>query len=218
MNCRKCKIRIRYSFFDVIDEEKIIVVLSMLLWWRQWRLWIEWSESEKHEGLHQVCTVGTILTNAQDNTIAVQLLFGELEKREEWLLAGLVCQCFRQDNIKDVVVVVKNLREMKLNNLMLLNLFRQISSKENLPSPNLMKFCQWHEAWWWCEWATFVRQFEKSNRLHHRSPHHRLHPWSSSPNVCRPRSPPHQWKKVVARRSQPMKSPTPSRKMFCEHN
>lgn len=83
MNCRRCKIRIRYSFFDVIDEEKIIVVLTMLLWWRQWRLWIEWSESEKHEGLHQVCTVGTILTNAQDNTIAVQLLFGELEKREE---------------------------------------------------------------------------------------------------------------------------------------
>lgn len=94
---------------DGVDEKEMIIVLSLLLWGSQSGLGIQWGESQEHESLHQVGTVGAILTDAQHDAIAVQLLFSELEKRKERLLAGFVCQRFRENHVQDVVVMIQDL-------------------------------------------------------------------------------------------------------------
>lgn len=99
---------------DAIDEEEMIVVGALLLWWSHWRLGIQWGESQEEESFHQVSAVGTILADAQHNAIAVQLLFGEFQKRKERLLAGLVRQSLRESNIQDVVLMVQDLLRKKL--------------------------------------------------------------------------------------------------------
>lgn len=87
----------------------MIIILSLLLRWSQSGLGVQWGESQEHESFHQVGTVGAILADAQHNAIAVQLLFSELEKRKERLLAGFVCQCFWENHVQDVVVMIQDL-------------------------------------------------------------------------------------------------------------
>lgn len=96
---------------DAVDEKEMVVVLTLLMRWSQWRLGIQWGEAQEEESFHQVGAVGTILADAKHNAIAVQLLFSELEKRQERLLAGFVRQCFGEGHIQDVIVMVQDLRK-----------------------------------------------------------------------------------------------------------
>lgn len=87
----------------------MVVVRSLLLWWSQWRLGVQWGETQEEESFHQVGAVLTVLSNTKHNTIAVQLLFGEFQKRKERLFACFVRQRLRESHIQDVVVVVQDL-------------------------------------------------------------------------------------------------------------
>jgi len=84
---------------DAVDEEEMIVVLTLSHWWSQRGLGAQWGEAQEQEGLHQISSVGAILANAQNNTVAIQLLLGELQERKERLLAGFVRQCLGQSDI-----------------------------------------------------------------------------------------------------------------------
>lgn len=74
---------------------------------------VQGREAQEHESFHQVCTIGTILADAQHNAVAIELLFGEFQKRQERLLAGFVCQSLGQSNVQDVVVVIQDLKSPK---------------------------------------------------------------------------------------------------------
>lgn len=87
----------------------MIIVLSLLVRRSQLRLGIQWGESQEEESLHQVGAVGTILSDAQHNSITIQLLFSEFEKRKERLLAGFVCESLGQGHVQNVVIVIQNL-------------------------------------------------------------------------------------------------------------
>lgn len=104
-----------FLVLDAVDEKEMIVVLALLVGRGQRWLGIQWGESQEHESFHQVGAIGTIFTDAQDNAIAVQFLFGEFQKRQERLLAGLVRQCLGQSDIQDVVVMIQDLGREKQN-------------------------------------------------------------------------------------------------------
>jgi len=106
--CCREKLGSKNLVLDAVEKEEMIVVLSLLMWGCKWWLRTQWGEAQEHESLHQVSAVGTILADAQHNAIAVQLLFGEFQKRQERLLAGFVCQCLGQCHVQDVIVVIQD--------------------------------------------------------------------------------------------------------------
>jgi len=95
-------------FLDTVDKKEMVIVLSLLLWWCQRGFGVQWGEAQEHESFHQVGAIGTILADAQHNAVAIQSLFGELQKRKERLLAGFVRQRFWQGHVQDVVVVIQD--------------------------------------------------------------------------------------------------------------
>lgn len=95
---------------DAVDEKDVIIILTLLMRWSQRRFGVQRGEAQEHESFHQVSAVGTLFLHAKHNAVAVQLLFGELQKRQERLLAGFVRQRLRQSHIQDVVVMVQDLK------------------------------------------------------------------------------------------------------------
>lgn len=120
---------------DAVEEKEMIVVLALLMGRGQWGLGVQWGEAQEQKSFHQVGAVGAVLADAQHNTIAIQLLFGELQKRQERLLAGLVRQRFGQGHVQDVAVVIQDLADQIKSQKKV----AQLKISSNSPSPNLMK-------------------------------------------------------------------------------
>lgn len=109
------KICCSFSVLDAVDEKEMIVVLTLLVRRGHRRLGIQWGKSQEQESFYQIGSIGTILANAQHDAVAIQLLLGELQKRQERLLAGLVRQCLGQSHVQNVVVVIQDLmRETRI--------------------------------------------------------------------------------------------------------
>lgn len=108
----------------------MVVVVSLLLWRSHRRVGVKRGEAQEQESFHQISAVGTILADAQNNAIAIQLLFGELQKRQERLLAGFVCQCLRQGHVQDVVVVIQNLKILSISRRTLHNKFEKLTESQ----------------------------------------------------------------------------------------
>lgn len=151
---------LRRLVLDGVKEEKVVIVLALLLWGCQRWLGVKWRKSEEEESFDQVGSVRTILADAKDDTVAIQFLFGEFQKGQEGLFAGLVGQGLRERNIKNVVVVIQDLKIKPIVSSCQLKLI------EFLPNPTLRRSCQWRWVWWWCESATFGQQSVRWGCLH----------------------------------------------------
>lgn len=92
--------------FDVVDQKEIVVAGSLRR--RKHRLRRQRLKAEEQKCSHQIRAIHAILAHAQHHGVHVQLLFGELEQRDERLLGGLRQQDGRQRHVQDVVVRVED--------------------------------------------------------------------------------------------------------------
>lgn len=63
----------------------------------------DWLETDKREGTHQIRAIEAVLSDAQDNAVALELLLGKLQQRDERVLGCLVRHGRRQVHVQDVV-------------------------------------------------------------------------------------------------------------------
>lgn len=76
---------------DAVDHEEIFVLLLLFNVRRRQRgLGADWLETDEREGTHQIRAIEAVLSDAQDYAVALELLFGELQQRDERVLRCLV--------------------------------------------------------------------------------------------------------------------------------
>lgn len=89
---------------DVIDHEEVLVLLLLLDVRRGQRgLGADRLEADEGEGAYQIGSIEAILADTQNDTVALQLLFGEFKQRDERVLRGLVRHGRRQVHVQHVV-------------------------------------------------------------------------------------------------------------------
>lgn len=96
-------------FLDVVDHEEVLALLLLLdVGRRQRGLGADRLEADEGERAHQVRAVQAVLADAQDDAVALELLLGELQQRDERVLRGLVRHGRRQVHVQHVVQRVED--------------------------------------------------------------------------------------------------------------
>lgn len=89
---------------DVVDHEEELVLLLLLDVRRGQRgLGADRLEADKGKGAYQIWSVEAILADTQNDTVALQLLFGEFQQRDERVFRGLVGHGRRQVHVQHIV-------------------------------------------------------------------------------------------------------------------
>lgn len=98
-----------FLFLDVVDHEEVLALLLLLDVGRGQRgLGADRLEADERERADQVRPVQAVLADTQDDAVALELLLGELEQRNERVLRGLVRHRRRQIHVQHVVQRVED--------------------------------------------------------------------------------------------------------------
>lgn len=93
-----------FLFLDVVDHEEVLALLLLLdVGRRQRGLGADRLEADEGERAHQVRAVEAVLADAQHDAVALELLLGKLQQRDERVLRGLVRHRRRQVHVQHVV-------------------------------------------------------------------------------------------------------------------
>lgn len=92
------------SLLDAINHEEIFVLLLFFnVRWGELCLGADWLETNKRKSTNQIWAIKAVLSDAQDNAVALKLLLGKLQQRDERVLRCLVRHSWRQVHVQNVV-------------------------------------------------------------------------------------------------------------------